>query len=60
MNTDVDTKATRDQDDPYAAYRDDDEARFYRLMHRLLSEELSAIMGALGDPPDLNNLDGDF
>ncbi len=46
--------------DPNGAAKDKDEARVARIMRVELNGQLTRIMAALGDPPDLNRLDLEF
>ena len=46
--------------DPNGAAKDRDEARVARIMRVELNGQLTRIMAALGDPPDLNKLDMQF
>jgi len=46
--------------DPHGAAKDGDEARVSRIVRVELNGQLTRIMGALGDPPDINRLDMGF
>ena len=51
---------TRDPLDPLGAEKDAAEARMLRLLKSRLNGQADAVMAALGDPPDLNNLSPEF
>lgn len=46
--------------DPNAVAKDLAEARLLRLLRKRLKDQLEAVLAALGDPPDINNLTEEF